>query len=258
MDLYKRIIFCLYFKDSNFYLSRNFRLQKVGNLDWLIKNFRFGETSTFIDELIVILVKEDPKENDFCNFLEEIKNLKKKIFIPIILGGYVRNIDIVNKYFQFGADKVLINTACYENYLFIDKVSNIYGSQAITIMVDYRKDKDNFFLYSNCGKKREKITLENHLDNLNKGNSGEIILNSIDNDGNGAGLDCAIINKIKINFTKPLLLMGGAGKPDHFYLGLKNEKISGVITANLFNFLGTGLKEVRNFLIQKKINIANF
>ena len=56
----KRIIFCLYFKDGYFYLSRNFKLQKVGNLEWLIENFKFHNTSTYVDELVIILLKKNP------------------------------------------------------------------------------------------------------------------------------------------------------------------------------------------------------
>ena len=67
-----------------------------------------------------------------------------------------------------------------------------------------------------------------------------------------------ILSKIKKNFKKPLLLMGGAGKYEHFKTILKNSKISGVITANLFNFLGDGLKKTRENLIKSGINIARF
>ncbi len=60
MSLFKRIIFCLYFQNGYFHISRNFRLQKVGDVDWLIKNFGFGQTSNYIDEIIVTLVKKKP------------------------------------------------------------------------------------------------------------------------------------------------------------------------------------------------------
>ena len=72
------------------------------------------------------------------------------------------------------------------------------------------------------------------------------------------GLDYSIIDKVPAKFSKPLLIMGGAGKPEHLFLSLKNERIFGVVTANLFNFLGTGLKDARNFCLDNKINLANF
>ena len=75
---------------------------------------------------------------------------------------------------------------------------------------------------------------------------GEIILNSIDRDGTAAGLEIKSLEKIPSNLNNPVLLMG-AGKPEHFFEVLNNDKISGLITANLFNFLGSGLEEARQF-----------
>ena len=83
-------------------------------------------------------------------------------------------------------------------------------------------------------------------------------MNSIDNDGTAAGLDEITFKKIPKDLRNPILLMGGAGKPEHFVNTLKNDKISGIVTANLFNFLGTGLKEARNFSINAKIKLINF
>ncbi len=258
MQGFKRIIFCLYYQDDHFYLSRNFRLQKVGDLNWLIKNFGFGETANYIDELVILLVKKNPSEEDFDNFVMALENLRKKIFIPIVLGGNIRNINTVNRYFKFGADKILVNSSAYENKELIRKISNSYGSQSVSIMIDYKKVDNKVELYSNYGTKLEEVSFKDHITNLNNLNCGEIILNSIDNDGNGAGLDDLIINEIPAIIEKPLLMMGGAGKPEHIYSGLKNKKIFGVVTANLFNFLGTGLKDSRNFCLSKKINLAYF
>ncbi len=258
MLIFKRIIFCLYYQDGYFYLSRNFRLQKVGDLNWLIKNFGFGYTANYIDELVILLVKKNPSEQDFNDFLITLENLRKRIFIPIVLGGNIRNIKTVNRYFKFGADKILVNSSAYNNKELIQEISNSYGSQSVSVMIDYKKFENNIQLYSNYGTLLEDISFEDHLLNLNNLNCGEVILNSIDNDGNGAGLDDEIINKIPKNVNKPILLMGGAGKPEHIYFILKNKKIHGIITANLFNFLGTGLKESRNLCVTKKIKLAYF
>ena len=83
-------------------------------------------------------------------------------------------------------------------------------------------------------------------------------MNSIDKDGTAAGLDLDCLKTIPEDFTNPILLMGGAGKPEHFYDILNNKKVSGIITANLFNFLGSGLEEARNYSIEKKINLIKF
>ena len=103
-----------------------------------------------------------------------------------------------------------------------------------------------------------KISLQQHLENLSRLSCGEIIINSIDNDGNGSGIDLKILNSINITIGKPILIMGGAGKPEHLSTALSSKKISGVITANLFNFLGEGLKLARNFALKKNIPLAEF
>ena len=254
----KRVIFCLYFMDGYFYLSRNFKLQKVGDLEWLINNFKFHLTSSYVDELIIMLVKKKPNKKDFDLFLNTINRLRKNIFVPISLGGGIKSLSVAQKFFKNGADKIILNTSCYENIKIIDKISNMYGAQAVSISIDYKNENGKTNLFSNSGTKKENINFHNFLNILEKKNCGEIILNSIDYDGTGQGMDKNILSKIKKNFKKPLLLMGGAGKYEHFKTILKNSKISGVITANLFNFLGDGLKKTRENLIKSGINIARF
>ena len=254
----KRIIFALLYQDGYFYLSRNFKLQKVGNLNWLINNFGFGETSNYIDELICLLVKKDPTEKDKKIFFADINKLRKKIFIPITLGGGIRDVGDVTAYFNNGADKVLLNSAIFKENL-TKEISQVYGDQAISIMIDYQNNEngeDQIFI--NCGTKF-KMNLSEFFKKMKKLNFGEIIFNSIENDGTGNGLDLNIIKKIPNSWRKkPILLMGGAGKPDHIAEGLKLGTVSGIITANLFNFLGTGLKESRKKSIEQNINLADF
>ena len=85
-----------------------------------------------------------------------------------------------------------------------------------------------------------------------------MILNSIEQDGTGSSLDLEILENIDSKFSKPLLIMGGAGKPEHITDALKLNKINGVITGNLFNFLGTGLEISRNLAIKSGVKLANF
>jgi len=149
---FKRIIYALLYCDGNFYLSRNFRLQKVGNIDWLKSNFGFGETCNFIDELIILNVKADPTKEDFKFFFQDINRLREKIFVPITLGGGVRTLDHAKNYFDNGADKILINYLAHHNRDICKKISNIYGEQAISIMVDFKKNNNITSTYTNSGK----------------------------------------------------------------------------------------------------------
>ena len=139
MSLFKRIIFCLYFQNGYFHISRNFRLQKVGDVDWLIKNFGFGQTSNYIDEIIVTLVKKNPSNEDFKNFFENVLKLRKSLFIPMTLGGGIRDLKKAKIFFENGADKILLNTMTYNNKKIVNNIADFFGSQAISVMVDYKK-----------------------------------------------------------------------------------------------------------------------
>ena len=105
------------YSDGFFFLSRNFRLQKVGNIDWLINNFGFGDTCHFIDELICLIVKKNPTNDDKKKFFLDINNLRKKIFVPITLGGGIRSLNDAKMCFLNGADKILLNSSIYDNEL---------------------------------------------------------------------------------------------------------------------------------------------
>ncbi len=254
---FKRIIYALLYCEGEFYLSRNFSLQRVGDLNWLKNNFGFGETCDFIDELMIINVTRNPNVQDSNKFFEDINKLREKIFVPITLGGGIRNFNDAKKCFDNGADKILINYLAHKDIKTCEKISDIYGEQALSIMVDYRRENKNINTYIKNGKIYSK-TLKEFIESVAKIKFGELILNSIDKDGTASGLDTYIFKEIPKNLENPILLMGGAGKPEHFTEVLYIEKISGVITANLFNFLGKGLEEARNFSIDKKVRLIKF
>ena len=243
-----------------FYLSRNFKLQRVGDVNWLINNFGFGETCNYIDELICLHVKKDATAEERKKFFLDVQKLRKKIFVPITLGGGIRTVENASECFLNGADKILLNTTIYDSSL-MKNITDIYGEQSISIMIDYLRSENikDYAIYINGGFDY-KMNLMNFFEDFFESiPCGEIILNSIEDDGTGNGLDLSVVDKIPNNIkNKSLLLMGGAGKAEHIYHGLENKNISGVVTANLFNFLGTGLEISRKKSFDNKINLAIF
>ena len=124
---HKRIIYALLYSKGFFYLSRNFRLQKVGDINWLKNNFGFGETCDFIDELIIILVTKKPDQNEISKFFEEMNSLREKIFVHITLGRGIRDIDNTKKCFLNGGDKILTNYLAYNDFKLIKKIFQPFG-----------------------------------------------------------------------------------------------------------------------------------
>ena len=254
---FKRIIYALLYTKGQFHLSRNFSLQRVGDVEWLKKNYGFGETCNFIDELMIINVSDNTSEKDMELFFKDINYLREKIFVPITLGGGIRNLEDAKKYFENGADKVLINFLAHKDLQICESISKIYGEQALSLMADYKIINGKIKTFINNGK-IPSSDLDQYIKNIKKINFGELILNSIDKDGTAAGLDESTFKLIPDDFKNPILLMGGAGKPEHFAEVLTNNRISGVVTANLFNFLGKGLEEARNYSIKNKIRLIKF
>ena len=251
----KRLIFILFYFDGWFYLSRNFVLQKVGNIDWLINKFNFTNIGDVIDELVVINVDRNRPSSLENNFFKDIEQLLQKVFVPLTIGGGINSSSEIDKCFNFGADKVLFSTAFYENKKIIEYCSNKYGNQSVLINIDYKSSDEIKYVYHNNGtKKVDELKL--YLEKVIDFSPGEIMLNSIDNDGTGFGYDLEIIDYLN-NINIPIIISGGSGKPEHFEEILKFN-ISAAAASDLFNFLGSGFFEVRKHLLYKKINIRSF
>lgn len=251
--LKKRLIFNLLYDSGYFCLSRNFRLQKVGDLNWLKKNYNFDYVSNFIDELLVIDVSR--KERDLTKFSSILKELTKSIFIPIASGGGITNSKDAKILLDSGADKIIINTSIFKKPDFVLELSKEFGSQCIVGSFDLKKKNHNYEFFINNGTERVKPSLEDVNKMIIELPFGEIIINSIDQEGTGQGYDFGIINSFNKNINKPIIMSGGAGNNQHLISGLLNQRIDAVSTSHLFNFVGDGLKLARESAIKNKIAI---
>ena len=254
--LRKRLIFTLIYSDGYFMQSRNFRLQKVGNVNWLKNNYKFGEIATSIDELIILNAnKENKNIKYFANSISEIVN---EVFIPIAAGGGIKSMEDAELLFNNGADKIVLNTALFDNTALVKQLVNTYGSQSIVASIDYKKNENVNQVFINDGTRKVDLDLEKTIDYLQSLKVGDIYLNSIDKDGTGFGYDFETINNLKDSIKIPLIIAGGAGNENHFQEGLKHISVSAVATANLFNFIGNGLPNARDMLLSNGENIANW
>ena len=254
--LKKRIIFTLLYADGYFYQSRNYNIQKVGNIEWLFKNYDFYNISYYIDELIILNISRKVKEN--LEFIKIVELISKNCFVPITAGGGIQSLEIATELLSKCCDKILINSAAYEKPKILETISKVFGQQSIIVGVDFKKDNENFKAYINNGVKEIDISFKDYIDNLKSMHFGEINLNSIDMDGTGMGLDYDVLGFIPHDFQKPIILSGGCGNAKHISYGIKNHKINAVSTSNLLNFLGDGLKRCREILISEKIDFPEW
>jgi len=254
--LKKRVIFTLLYKDGFFVLSRNFRLQKVGDLKWLKKNYNFGQTAFSIDELIILDVSRGEKNQRL--FCDHVKSLTEECFIPIAAGGGINSVNSAKMLLHNGADKIVINSLAAKDNDEISKIASEFGSQSIVVSIDVMKTNEGYQVFIENGEKLHDEYLKDYLKRVNKLPVGEIYLNSIDKDGTGQGFQNEILQNLPNHMSIPLIFAGGAGNHKHLAEGLKNNSIDAVATANLFNFVGDGLKKARDNLLLEGFDLAEW
>jgi cyclase len=233
-------------------LSRNFRLQNVGNLEWLKKNYNFSHISYSIDELIVLDVTREGKNLD--EFCVALKSLTEGCFVPIAAGGGIRDIESARKLLRSGADKVVINSALFDDNGFVEDMASEFGQQCIVASIDVKSSPNGEYqVWSQNGMKLQEGSAQYWLEKIASDSVGEIYINSMDKDGTGQGFDLSILDLLPSGLQRPVILAGGAGNPGHLLIGLQHARVDAVATANLFNFVGNGLKEARNTLVSHGI-----
>ncbi len=250
--LKKRLIFTLLYDRGSFILSRNFRIQNVGNIEWLKKNYDFSQISYSIDELVVLDVTRGKKNlEEFCSTL---KKLTDGCFVPISAGGGIKQIDSARMLLRSGADKVVINSELYSGNGFVGELAREFGQQCVVGSIDVKMSTtQNYQVWSENGVNCQPGSAKDWIEMVLNGSVGEIYINSMDRDGTGQGYDLGILDLLPKSVSKPVILAGGAGNAAHLSVGLMDMRVDAVATANLFNFVGDGLKKARESLVTNGI-----
>jgi imidazole glycerol-phosphate synthase subunit HisF len=251
-----RLIFSLLFDDGYYNLSRNFRLQRVGNLDWVLENYDFDSIARSIDELVILDVSRTERQN-IETLSNELSRLGRNCFMPFAVGGGIRTLDHALKLFKAGADKVILNTAYFLNPDLVRELGRIVGVQSIVASLDYRLETDGERrVYINNGSEASRFPLMDAVRYVQDVGAGEIYLTSIDNDGTGKGFDLEALGMVAPSCSVPIIASGGAGNHMHFNEALKSGLVSAVSTANLFNFMGDGLADARLSLLEDGVDLS--
>jgi len=255
--LKKRIIFTLLYNEGHFVLSRNFRLQKVGNLDWLQRNYDFSKIAFYIDELIVLDVSRGERRLDL--FTDTLRQLSKGCFAPIAAGGGIRSVEQARALLHSGADKVVVNTAMFESPELLTALTAEFGQQCIVGSVDAKRNSEGAFeFFTSNGEQALERPPNLALRALPEMTVGEIYLNSMDRDGTGQGYDFAMLELLPDDWATPVILAGGVGNSRHLHAGLLDPRVDAVATAHLFNFVGDGLRKARGNLLAEGFPLADW
>lgn len=207
-----RVIPVLLMKNGGLYKGVKFKNHKyIGDPINTVKIFNDKE----VDELVIFDI-EASRLNNPINF-ELLENIASEAFMPIGYGGGIKTLEDAQRLFNLGIEKVVLNTSAIESFELVKKLVESYGSQSVVFCLDIKKTffgKYESFSYSGTNKvKISPIELAKKMENLGV---GELIINSIDNDGVMKGYDLNIIKEIATQLTIPVIACGGASNLEDF------------------------------------------
>ncbi len=251
----KRIIFALLHCEGHYMLSRNFRLQRIGDIDWVLRNYEIRRVSLGIDELMILDVS--PEGSDRSVFHRDVERLVAECFVPVTVGGRLRSLEDVATCFAIGADKVLMNSAFFDAPTLCEGVAATYGSQALVAGIDVVDVAEGRQVPSDGRAFVARDRLRSHVRRVVEHGAGEVLVQSVDRDGTGNGLDLGLAQMADGGST-PLILMGGVGHGSHLSEGLRDDAVDAVATANLFNFIGDTFRDARDRVRSDGVTLATW
>ena len=188
--------------------------------------------------------------------LEVVKKTTEKCFVPLTVGGGVRNVEDINNLLLAGADKISINTAAVSNENLIKEGAERFGSQCIVVAVDAKKVKENKWeIFTHGGRKSTGIDAIKFAEKMESLGAGEILLTSMDRDGTKKGYDLDLTKKISNLVNIPVIASGGVGSLEHLRQGIKIGKANAVLAASIFHFGEFSIQDAKKYLDTKGIPV---
>ncbi len=245
--LKKRLIFTLTFNNGVLFRTKHFK-----------PDYRY--TKNFIDlwsvdELILIDVS---KKKNLKKFINIVNFFSKNCFVPITIGGGIKNIKDADICFRNGAEKILLGSASINNLKLIDDISRKYGNQSIIQSIDCKKNSDKeYIVLNNSGTNKANVDPYKWGKKLFNSGVGEILINNVNNDGSLLGYDIDLINFFSKGIDCPILALGGAGNWQHILDLFKKTNVSAACTQNIYHFTEKSILSAKSYLQQNNIKMRN-
>lgn len=203
-----------------------------------------------VDELIVLDIDatSQNREPDY----KMIKNLANESRMPLCYGGGIKNAQQAQKIIKLGVEKVAISSEALNNPNILKEMAAVIGKQSVVVVLDVKKSLfGNYDIYIHNGKNKFKKKLEQVIIDLEGIGIGELVINSIDQDGMMNGYDIKLAEKVRGLATVPLTILGGAGKPEDIIELIEKFKVIGASAGSLFVFKGVYKAVLINYLTQE-------
>lgn len=248
----KRIIPCMDVDNRKVVKGKKFLdVQEVADPLTLAKKY----VADGADELVFYDISASTKNRGM--FLDLIEEIAKEVPIPFIVGGGIRTIEDVEKIFSLGGNKVSINSSALTNPSLIQQVAERFGSDKVMLSMDVRKTgSGKWTVFAKGGMEETAIDAIEWAKKGEQLGAGELVVNSIDEDGVKDGYDIELNKAMAEAVNIPIVASGGAGKLEHFAEVLTEGKADAALAASVFHFEEVNIGELKAYLQQQNLLVG--
>jgi cyclase len=209
------------------------------------------------DELVFLDITASHEERAIM--LDVVQRTSEVIFMPLTVGGGIRNLDDIRTLLKAGCDKVSINSAAVKNPEFVREAALRFGSQCIVVNIDpkrIRKDgREVWDVHINGGRVPTGLEAVAWATEVERLGAGEIVLTSMDADGTQDGYDIEITRAVANAVNIPVVASGGAGRPQHLHDALTTGKASAALAASIFHYGTYTIYETKRYLAERGVPV---
>ncbi|HJV16553.1 MAG TPA: imidazole glycerol phosphate synthase subunit HisF [Bacillales bacterium] len=248
--LTKRIIPCLDVKEGRVVKGIQFvELRDAGDP---VELARFYDEQG-ADELVFLDISASHEGRK--TMIEVVKSVASELAIPFTVGGGINSLEDMKRILRAGADKVSLNTAAVLNPLVIKEGADFFGSQCIVVAIDAKFDDEwgTWRVYTHGGRKPTDKKVVDWAKEARELGAGEILLTSMDRDGEKDGFDLELTRAVSEAVSIPVIASGGAGNAEHFAEAFLNGKADAALAASIFHYKETSVHEVKSYLKEKGV-----
>jgi cyclase len=241
--LSKRIIACLDVRDGQVVKGVNFGdLRSAGDPAELARRYNVEG----IDELVILDITATIEARRAL--AGTIRAVARELFIPLAVGGGIRTEADAAAAVEAGADKVSLNTAALADPACITTLAERYGSQAVVVAIDAKREGPGFAVYARSGQTPTSRDAIEWAREAEARGAGEILLTSIDRDGTKRGFDSELTAAVSRAVSIPVIASGGAGALDHFVEVFTTGRADAALAASIFHYAETSVRALKQHL----------
>lgn len=248
----KRIIPCLDVKEGRVVKGIQFLgLRDAGDPVELAKFY----DKEGADELVFLDISASHEGRK--TMVDVVEQVAAQLAIPFTVGGGINSLEDMKRILRAGADKVSLNTAALLNPDLITEGAGFFGSQCIVVAIDAKYDEalGSWRVFTHGGRNATKWEVVEWAKEAVKRGAGEILLTSMDSDGEKSGFNLALNKAVSEAVSVPVIASGGAGNAEHFLHAFQEGKADAALAASIFHYKETSVKEVKAYLDQQGVNV---